>query len=392
MPAPCPCCGGRLFHEIMDAKGVPLTGIYRGSDTESLPRIDLSFVSCSACGLGRQCSSAPHADYAKVDRAPKRRLPDYVEQIILTFSGSGIGPQDLILEVGSNDGAFLGALASRGYRNLVGVEPSRRLSATARDNGLRMESDFFSAGLARGLCDKYGRARAIFCRHTIEHVPNVVDFVAGLRLAAEPDGCLLVLEVPDSSVIAEEMNFFELWDEHIYYFTEGNLNLLAARGGFRVNRIDVVPHMETRNLVLWGEAHPVTASCDAPLSTAQREVGAWARFASDWPAYRSRLWNAIKKAPRPAYLIGAAHLQANFVNFLGPGLDVDFLIDDDPAKVGKFAPVAGSGGKIISTQEFLSGARAGSVVKTGFGYGAWTGRICEHALRAGMTIIDPRSL
>jgi hypothetical protein len=70
---------------------------------------------------------------------------------------------------------------------------------------------------------------------------------------------------------------------------------------------------------------------------------------------------------------------------------VDYFIDDDPAKIGRFPPVAGGSPSIISTLQFENAAKAGTVMKTGFGYPKWSARICEHAVRHGMRILEPKS-
>jgi len=67
------------------------------------------------------------------------------------------------------------------------------------------------------------------------------------------------------------------------------------------------------------------------------------------------------------------------------------MIDDDPAKVGRFAPVREKSPAVISTKDFESSAHSGTVIKTGFGYRSWTARICDHAKAKGITIIDPYS-
>jgi len=85
-------------------------------------------------------------------------------------------------------------------------------------------------------------------------------------------------------------------------------------------------------------------------------------------------------------------LQTNLVNFLGPGAEVDYLIDDDPGKRGRVAPISSGPGQIISTDEFLDTATTGTVIASGFGYPIWSEKIIRHAHALGMAILDPRKV
>ena len=100
---------------------------------------------------------------------------------------------------------------------------------------------------------------------------------------------------------------------------------------------------------------------------------------------------ALHNAPRPIFFVGASHSQSNLINFVGVGAIVDFLIDDDPAKIGRFAPIKGGGPVTINTMAFEKHATSGTVVLSGFGYPKWTDRIRAHADKFCLEIVDPRS-
>jgi hypothetical protein len=168
-----------------------------------------------------------------------------------------------------------------------------------------------------------------------------------------------------------------------------NLMLLLSRVGMIVRRLERQPHLDTRNLLAWcgpGETGRLSHQGSVPPDA----VSLWQALPAKWSECRRRFAAAVQLAPRPLYLIGASHPQCNFANYCGIGALLDYFIDDDPAKVGRFPPVAGSHGAIISTAEFEATARSGTVVKTGFGYPRWTARICEGAQRHGMETLDPR--
>lgn len=389
MPSPgaCPCCGSLALSGFLDLGVVPQTGIYRGDSTEGLPTLPLAFELCGSCGLVKQREPFPHRDYTEVNRPPKRRLPSYVSGIVDIVHSSSAQRDDLVLEIGCNDGALLNTLRKAGFGNLLGIEPSKDLCASARLTGATIINDYFSRETAGRILAEHGTPKAVVCRHTLEHVPDVQGFAEGLKKVAERGSAVTVIEVPDSAVITDRGYFFELWDEHLYYFHADNLARLLARQGFDVATVSLIEHQETRNIVM--TMRPGRGITPQMPATAHP---AWRGFGQRWSIFRERLLGAIIRARKPRYLIGAGHLQTNLVNYLGPGAAVDYLIDDDPAKAGKIAPVATGPGRIISTDQFLTGASEGTVVASGFGYPEWSEKILRRARTLALDIVDPRKL
>jgi methylation protein EvaC len=249
-----------------------------------------------------------------------------------------------------------------------------------------VETGYFCPEAVSGLIGRYGKPRMVICRHTLEHVPFPGKFVAGIRDLIAPACGSALIEVPDSTAITEQLNFVELWDEHLYYFTVHTLRLLLKRSGLAVLNHKSLPHLDTRNVLVCSTTGPAPA--DKVLSnSAGRED--WPAFARRFARLAERLRAKIASAPRPIHLVGASHPQCNFVNYLDVGPLVDFMIDDDEAKGGSFPPLRASRASIITTRKFVDGAGGGSVVLTGFGYPGWMRRIAEFAASKQMRIIDP---
>jgi SAM-dependent methyltransferase len=384
----CQCCGGSEFLEIVTFRGVPATGVFRRDPADPCPVSDLTFESCARCSLLRRRDFAQPPEYADRERPTGRQLPAYRDELLEAVAELAGGRGELIVEIGSNDGTFLQLLRERGHTNVVGVEPAVELAEAARRRGLRVEARYFGPDAVPRLLARYGAPRLVVCRHTLEHVPFPRQFVAAIGALLAPAGGRALIEVPDSTAIADQLNFVELWDEHLFYFTPATLRLLLEGSGLAVRDSASLPHLDTRNLL-------VSAGC-APGTPSPLPVGGttqdWMAFARRYARLAARLRDEIGAAPRPVHVVGASHPQCNFVNYLELGPVVDFMIDDDAAKSGRFPPLRGSGASIITTGKFVDDAAGGSVVLTGFGYPGWMRRIAEAAARKSMRIIDPRAV
>ena len=388
MVRPCPCCEEVAFRDLFRFADVPLSGKFRRPEDPPVHRIDLAFEVCESCGLVRQQSVARPPSYDEVDRATTSQKPAHLGEVPALLERAGVGRDDLILEIGANDGAFLDALRAAGFRNLAGVEPSRALARAAVARGLDVATAYFGDAFATQFIRERGKARAIVCRHTLEHVPDPYAFVRGIRACLDDERGVALVEVPDGVAIPDLINVYELWDEHLYCFGACSLHRLLARAGLGVESIEPVPHLDTRNLVAWCRAG---GDPEASIWSggAGHDSARWLAFAGMLEAYRAAMIGAFKAAPRPVYLIGASHSQSNFANYLEVAGFVDYLIDDDPYKAGRLAPLRSDGGSIITTAAFLASATRGTVVRSGFGYPGWMDKICAHARTAGMSVIDP---
>lgn len=376
--AACGACGGALFGSFFRAEEASVTGLYFDKPTPTEPAtVELEY--CRNCGLIRQPPERMiELNYERIVRGTSQQLPPYAGDILSSLAQFGVGNDDFVLEVGANDGTFLKELRAQGYRNLLGVEPSDQLADTAKKSGFDIRGSYFDEKLAADIRKQHGGARAVICRHTLEHVPDIAGFTRAIADVLAADGVALI-EVPDADWFVTHLFAYEIWDEHISYFRPRSLAALLGNSGLKPVRVERMRLRDTRNLLCWSV--PASASAAAPCP-ADDEAGLaeLEGFQARWDAFAERLRAVVLASPQPVIAIGAAHNQLNFLNFTGLAGAVDMLIDDDAAKAGCFAPLA-KAVPIRPTSDVLATVRQGTLLRTGFPYPAWEDRI-ERALAA----------
>jgi len=389
----CPCCDSNEFQSLLDFPGIPQSGIY--IENEYLPEIptsDLGFELCLKCGLVRQLQDTKPKNYVDINRSTSLQFPKYVNQLIDAINKSNIKHEDFIVEIGSNDGLFIEALKKQGFNNILGVEPSKELYNISIKKGLSILNDFFSENLAINILETYGPPKLVICRHTLEHVSDPRTFVSSIRKSFGNENGVLLLEVPDGSAIPDLLNIYELWDEHLFYFCPSNLIRLLEFSGFKVNEIAQKPHLDTRNIISWSTTSHNLSITKKFTEQDERCVKQWKNLKSRWNNLVIKLTAEVKKLIRPIFVIGASHSQTNFIHFSGLDIYIDYLIDDDASKIGKFAVLKKNPKRIISSADFKKSNKNGSLIKTGFGYVNWTSKLCLHAQKNNMDILDPKKL
>ena len=388
----CPCCGGASFFSLLTFSDIPLSGHYRNTAGDPVTASDLYFEGCVTCGLVRRVSHAKN-EYIEKDRGTERQFPSYCEEIVDVISKHVSNKSGLIIEIGSNDGSFLNYLREKGFTNLLGIEPSNSLSIEARNKGLAIINDYFNSDIVDTIIKHNGNAEVILCRHTLEHVDEPAGFIRDIRMLLDEHG-LLVLEVPDTTAIFEKMNIYEFWDEHVYYFQKFCLNNLLAKSGFNSTVFKQYPHLDTTNLLSYSSNNSIKGNhinvLDPQSMTGNQGLIMWKNFIHSVETFLDNVKRKLEKAKQPLYFIGASHPQCNYANYFSVGHLIGYMIDDDPAKVGKIPPIRDTSATIISTENFINDAKDGTVVTTGFGYKKWTKKICQEAKKKNMDVIDPK--
>ncbi len=242
--------------------------------------------------------------------------------------------QPRIVEVGCGQGAFfrimadtLGALPGPA----AGFDPAWRGAdgeGPADSHLFRAYFDSATAALAGG------QPHAVIARHTIEHVPDPVAFLSGIRKAAGGDGMLrLFIETPCSNWIFDHRQIQDFFYEHCSLFTAANLAQAIAHAGF--GPVTVEPVFE--NQYLWAEAglgrggHAQSAAIppfDQWHFEKSRYVAHWRRVVAD------------AGARGPVYLWGAGSKGVTFSLLIDPyGDALAGVVDINPAKQGCFLPL-----------------------------------------------------
>lgn len=372
---PCPACSGSAFEDLIDFGTIPKSGIYLKSPIEDYPCIYHAYEFCASCSLIRQknIESASH-DYTHVPRATTRQFPKYIDAIVDSLKSHGVSGSDLVIEVGSNDGGFLDRLASAGFSNLLGIEPSIACAGLSLAKDHKVVTRHWDAETAAAVLKEHGPARAVVCRHTLEHVPCPLEFLQSIRSVLAPDG-IAFIEVPDARPVTHDLRGHELWDEHLHIFTPANLQLIMRRAGFSVLRCNAWPERSDINLLLWAKADAGISQNSQPDSATApaSEIQLCREFEERWRAFSSRLQADSTSWPRTVYMLGASHPQTNFIHFTGLENSIDAFIDDNPAKANLLVPLSRPV-PIFPASKLLEGPAPGTIIRGAFGYDDWMDR------------------
>lgn len=264
----------------------------------------------------------------------------------------GLGAEDLVVEVASNDGSLLACFQQHGVR-VLGVEPARNIAAFARQRGVPTETRFFGAGEGGALRSAHGAARVVIGNNVLAHVDDTRGFLSGARDLLADDG-LAIFEVPYARDMIERVEYDTIYHEHLCYFTATSLQRLGHAAGLELVQADHVPVHGGSLRVYFARAGTNAGARGAPdslgrLLREEREAGltspaAYDRFAEGAAANRRalrELLTRLRSDGRTVAAYGAPAKGNTLLNFCGIGTAlVPYTVDKSPLKVGRYTPGA----------------------------------------------------
>lgn len=256
-----------------------------------------------------------------------------------------LAPNDLVVEIASNDGSLLRCFQAHGVRTL-GVEPATNVAAIATASGVETLNEFFNHAVARTLRASRPAARAVVANNVFAHVDDPADFLAGCRELLADDG-LITIEVPYVGEFLDRLEYDTVYHEHLSYFSIAAMLHLCERVGLTAVRIDHMPvHGGTYRFYLSRSASSHSADVLAQLER-ERQAGITSlarhqQFGRDVEDGRSSLVDllaGLKAQGRKVVGYGAPAKGNTLLNYCG--IDTTLLpytVDKNPLKVGLITP------------------------------------------------------
>lgn len=259
----------------------------------------------------------------------------------------GFGENDLVVEVASNDGTFLGNFEGRGLR-LLGVEPATNIAKAARERGIDTINEFFGERLGDRVRSEHGPAVCVLANNVFAHVDDMHDFVRGVLRILGPDG-IFIFENSYVRDMLDHLEFDSVYHEHLSYFSVTALSALFARHGMEIFDVEhqAVHGGSLRVFVQRvSGGHPVT---EAPARFRDEERRAGLCDVATYKAFAARVYelrtsllallNRLRSEGKRIVAYGSSAKGNTLLNFMGIGPDlVAYLVDKSPLKQGTFSP------------------------------------------------------
>ena len=345
----CRSCGAPEPRPFYASSGLPVQScvlLPTREEALSYPVGDLELVFCASCGFISNRLFDPlrqgTLDAYESSQAFSPRFNTYMDELCRGLVERHAVRRKDVVEIGCGHGDFVRRLCELGENRGVGFDPAGPETGETGD---------LEAGTLRFVRENYGErhfaqpADLIACRHTLEHVPNVGDFLRMVAAAARRQPrAQIFFEVPDMERILREHAFWDIYYEHCSDFTLDSLAALFRFAGLQILELGRVygdqylvivarpgsANADEASLPREDAVGDLLSSIDAFDTTVARELRAW----------RSRL-EAYARQSRRIALWGSGSKAAGFLATLGIRDEIPYVVDINLRRQGRFQATTG---------------------------------------------------
>jgi hypothetical protein len=351
----CRFCGEPLRHTFVDLGTSPLCQRHvtpeRFDHAESI--YPLHVYVCHACFLVQlpayvareEIFDAEYGYFSSFSETWLRHAENYVQMMIPRF---GLGPRSLAVELASNDGYLLQYFKRAGVP-VLGIEPTVNTAAIAIKNGIPSLTKFFGCETAREVRASHGAADVVLGNNVLAHVPDINDFVGGIKILLAERG-VATIEFPQLLHLIEQNYWDTIYHEHFSYLSFTTVEKVFAHHGLTLFDVDDIPTHGGSIRIYARHADDASKPVHARVGAMREREAAAGHFNLDY--YRNfgervkeskrailEFLIAAKRQGKRIAAYGAPGKGNTLLNYCGIRTDlIDFTVDRSPHKQGNYLP------------------------------------------------------
>jgi len=238
----CQVCNSDKLHLVLDLGHQPLCDSLLNKNMLNEPEMiyPLRMYFCEECSLAQidYCVDGNivfHPNYpyrTGVTKELVEYLKDMNDSIIIKYK---LKPNDLVIDIGSNDGALLDGFKEHGLR-VLGVEPTN-IAKIANENGIETLQSFFNINIANEIKNKYGEASIITATNMFAHMATIGEVIAGVENLLKDDG-VFVSESHYLLDVIQGGQFDTIYHEHLRTYSLKSLIKLFSYYNFTITDVE----------------------------------------------------------------------------------------------------------------------------------------------------------
>lgn len=269
----------------------------------------------------------------------------YADTMINRFS---LCKDNRVVELASNDGYLLKYFVQH-HVPVLGVEPAANVAEVAQKQGVNTVVAFFGEKTAQQLVHDGWSADLIIGNNVLAHVPDINDFVRGIRVLLKPDG-VVTIEFPHLMKLMSQNQFDTIYHEHFSYLSFTTVERVFASHGLRLFDVQELPtHGGSLRIFACQEGNASKVENEAVREMRQREEKAGISTLTPYLDFSDRVAQTkrrilqflIEAKEHGKHIVGyGAPAKGNtLLNYCGIGTDfLDYTVDRNPVKQGRFLP------------------------------------------------------
>ena len=353
----CRFCNHPLTHEFVDLGFSPPSNAFLETSQLNEPETyyPLKIMVCEQCFLVQIDEFAKHDDifnsnYAYFSSFSTSWLAHAKAYTNLMMERFGFDTTSQVIEIASNDGYLLQYFKEKGVP-VLGIEPTANTAAVAIEKGIDSVIDFFGVRLAKELTAKGTFADLLLGNNVLAHVPDLNDFVGGMKIILSPQG-VITMEFPHLMQLIAQNQFDTIYHEHFSYLSFGTVKQLFEHHDLAIFDVQEIPTHGGSLRIYAKHNSDKTKSITSNVQSLLEKEKAFGltdlAIYQDYQAKAEKVKNDFlafliqaKQEGKTVVAYGAAAKGNTLLNFAGIKKDlIAYVVDASPHKQNKYLPGA----------------------------------------------------
>ena len=232
----CRICGSYRLKSILNLGDQPwCNGFLSKEEIPNENKYPLEMMFCMGCDMLQLSHFVPkevmfknHSYVSGTTKTLKYHFLDIAKE-----KACFLEKDDLILDIGGNDGTQLMQYQSLGFNNVINVESADNIAAISRSNGVKTLNEFFNEASATTIKNTHGKAKLINAAGVFFHLEELDSVIKGIVNLLDDDGVFIVQFMYTGAMI-DNHNYDTIYHEHLYYYTIDSLSSMLRRYGLNL--------------------------------------------------------------------------------------------------------------------------------------------------------------
>lgn len=353
----CRFCKTELTHVFVDLINSPASNSFLSAGQLDEPEtyFPLKVYTCHNCFLVqvdeyKKSDAIFSSDYVYFSSYSASWLAHARKYTDMMAERFGYNNESLVMEIASNDGYLLQYFVQKNIP-VLGIEPTANTAAAAKEKGVESVVDFFGVRLANELALQNKKADLLLGNNVLAHVPDIVDFVGGMKIILKEDG-VITMEFPHLMQLVDNNQFDTIYHEHFSYLSFYTVKKIFESQGLEMFDVEQLPTHGGSLRIFAKHKEDATKTISPNVEALLALEASKGMTGLDYyNGFQAKAFNIKlemlsflieqKKLGKRVAAYGAAAKGNTLLNYCGVKNDlIEFVVDANPHKQNKFLPAS----------------------------------------------------
>jgi len=345
----CRCCGSKQLKRALSLGYQPLANNLLENINDKSKVYPLELNVCEEC-FNCQLSVAINSDemfsnylyQSSITQSFRNHFISAAKKYINDFK---LDTNSYIIDVGSNDGVGLKPFLDLGFSNIQGIEPAKNLANIANKNGINTFHGYLDE---KALNPIKNGADLLLASNVFAHADDLKSMAESMKKLIKPEG-KIIIEVQHLLNTIKDLTFDNIYHEHTNYWSLTALNRFFENLELKIFDVEEInTHGGSIRVYISKEKDiEIQNSVNELLKKEEKfglkEISTYLEFGKKVENLKKEVIKNLENLKKKYHSIvgyGAPAKATTALNYFNIKSEIDFIVEDNPLKHGKFVPGA----------------------------------------------------